>query len=203
MAVVRALVTLHTANANPEDFVTNSLYFDDGDDPASWPGIVGGLIDRYEAFRPMYSTHIARNGHEIQLYKMSDPTPRVPVYEETWNFAGTITGAIMPTEVAIVLSFQGSRVSGQPQSRRRGRIYLGPLAAAQVDSSGRPSSTLLTAVQTFGDQLLALSDVSVWTWVAFSTVNHSGVNVTNGWVDNSFDTQRRRGVGWTARTLFP
>jgi hypothetical protein len=43
----------------------------------------------------------------------------------------------------------------------------------------------------------------VWTWIVVSEV--AGLNdviVTNGWVDNAFDIQRRRGVTPTSRSTF-
>jgi len=39
-----------------------------------------------------------------------------------------------------------------------------------------------------------------WDWVVYSPTNGNTVNVDNGWVDNAFDTQRRRGLAVTART---
>jgi len=41
-----------------------------------------------------------------------------------------------------------------------------------------------------------------WTWVVYSTVDNAMYPVDNGWVDNSWDTQRRRGVKPTARYTF-
>lgn len=101
----------------------------------------------------------------------------------------------------MVLSFQADKVSGLPQARRRGRVYFGPLGGA-AEASGRPGTTLLSAVVAFGAALLSESNLADWTWVVYSTVNNGGAPVTNGWVDNSFDTQRRRGLEWTARTTF-
>jgi hypothetical protein len=38
-----------------------------------------------------------------------------------------------------------------------------------------------------------------YTWVAYSGKLGTGTVVTNGWCDNSFDTQRRRGQDPTVR----
>ena len=203
MAIVRALVTLHTSDNNPANYVTNSLYFDDDDDGATnWSLIAAAIRARYQAFRPQFPGIFALEGHETQLYRMSDPQPRAPVFEEEWSLVTAPTGDTLPRECACVLSFQGDKSSGVPQSRRRGRIYLGPILAARNDD-GLPDSTLRNAVAGFGDSLLNASDASAWTWVVFSGVNQSAVPVTNGWVDNAWDTQRRRGEEWTSRTTFP
>jgi hypothetical protein len=42
-----------------------------------------------------------------------------------------------------------------------------------------------------------------WKWAVYSTVNMTGVNVAAGWVENAFDTQRRRGRIATIRSVFP
>ena len=41
------------------------------------------------------------------------------------------------------------------------------------------------------------------TWVQLSRVAANTHVVTNGWVDNAFDTQRRRGEEADQRLLFP
>lgn len=203
MALHRALVTLTTKDANPANFVTNSWYFDDDEDPGTnLPLIAAELEANYDDLRLSFGNTIATNGHLIEFYKLSDPTPRVPVYTHGWNFSGATGTSSMPQEVAICLSFQAAKVSGLPQARRRGRIYFGPLAGV-AETSGRPTSTLINNVAAFGQALLSESNISDWTWVVYSGVNNSAADVQSGWVDNSFDTQRRRGVEWTARTTFP
>ena len=202
MALNRALVTLATKDANPANFATNSWYFDDNEDPGTnLPLIAAELATNYNDMRSHFGNTIATNGHQIEFYKLSDPKPRVPVYVHNWNFTGATHSGSMPQEVAMVLSFQADKVSGLPQARRRGRVYFGPLGGA-AEASGRPGTTLLSAVVAFGAALLSESNLADWTWVVYSTVNNGGAPVTNGWVDNSFDTQRRRGLEWTARTTF-
>lgn len=42
----------------------------------------------------------------------------------------------------------------------------------------------------------------IWQWRIWSPTNNNSVLIDNGWVDNAWDTQRRRGVEATARTIF-
>jgi len=104
------------------------------------------------------------------------------------------------------LSFQGERTSGQSQARRRGRVYLGPFGSSAGDTtSGRPSSGLrggiITAAAAFGVQSQAAIE---WVWGVISTAgpSMSFSEVKDGWVDDAWDTQRRRGEGATLRTTF-
>jgi hypothetical protein len=101
------------------------------------------------------------------------------------------------------LSFQGTPLSGTPQSRRRGRIYFGPFRTSGLNTQGRPAAGLITSLVNAGDALLAASDAAAnWQWVIWSPTTGLEVGVANGWVDDEFDTQRRRGRVPTARTTF-
>ena len=100
-------------------------------------------------------------------------------------------------------------------SRRRGRIYLGPLAAVAADSStGRPNTSFVTAIKNAAAAYLAsVTTDGTFTWVVHShttgaspgTYDETGnsVTVNQGWVDNAWDTQRRRGMAPTTRSAFP
>ena len=157
--------------------------------------------DFYDDMAGLIGNSIAQNGHEIKWYDLPGPgAPNYPIEIDVWNLAANPTTASLPHEVAVGLSFQGLKIPGQPQSRRRGRIYFGPLTNTANDD-GRPSSatrsTLATAAATLTSNLKAASvpgTLSVW-----SQVDAAAVTVVDGWVDNSFDTQRRRGVQPTTR----
>lgn len=176
------------------------------------------------ALYSFFSTEVAQNGHVIKFYNLDEDPPRVPMQENTFNLPTAPNGDALPGEVACVLSFQATPQSGLSQARRRGRIFLGRL---DKDSStaGRPSSALMGTLASAGEDLLGLSDgAALWTWIVYSAPYDGMVRdvdgnlvphptrsaypetfapVANGWVDNAFDTQRRRGLAATARTLWP
>ena len=138
----------------------------------------------------------------IKSYRRSDAQPRVPILTTPPTL---VPGAgQLPSEVAFVVSFQGVRIAGGNQARRRGRIYLGPLTSTAADTAtGRPAAATISTVATAADVLVTSSKAAAdWEWSVWSTVNLDGTNVDNGWVDNAWDTQRRRGISPTARTLF-
>jgi hypothetical protein len=94
-------------------------------------------------------------------------------------------------------------VSGQPQARKRGRIYLGPFDTTQLNADGRILPACQTTIRNAAQALLTASDVALdWSWAVYSPTNASGVIVDNGWVDNEWDTQRRRGRAATTRSTF-
>ena len=114
----------------------------------------------------------------------------------------------LPTEVAIVLSFHGNlagvpvEAGGiRPQARKRGRVFIGPLAAGAAATTGplnetRPAAGCLQAITLAANTLRQAAGPI---WMIWSRSAGQLVPVTDGWVDDAFDTQRRRGVAPTLR----
>lgn len=146
-----------------------------------------------------YSSRIA-NTVRVVAYNLEDPPPRVPAYSSTFNLPSR-TGDPLPSEVALCMSYQANPVSGQPQARRRGRVYLGPFSEAINSSVGRPSNVAKIA-RAGRELLLASNSSTIWRWVVYSPTNDSWENVQSGWVDNAWDVQRRRGPVATSRTIW-
>lgn len=188
-----------------KDYAVNNTYWI-ASDVTDLPAIVTELKQSYDFMRPYMAQYVNQNGHLVKFYDLADPTPRAPVYEGTFNLGADPTGSAIPTEVALCVSFQGDHESGIPQSRRRGRNYLPFLGGACIDGVGRPSSAVVTAAAAWGQNLLDFSGGGVGTtWVVHSSIGiplETAVVITNGWVDNEFDTQRRRGRAPSARTTF-
>lgn len=204
MVTIRAQVILHTADNFAANYITNSFAFTGTDPVPVLSGITTAIKDFYDDLTPSsMSNVIAQNGHEIKYYDLPGPVPNYPIEEDVFNLASPWTGTPLPSEVALCLSFQGQRVPGFPQARRRGRVYLGPYSTT-ANSSGRPSSTVITnvttAAATLKSNILALGDDTVWS--VWSVADQTGVPIDNGWVDNVWDTQRRRGVEETSRTTW-
>lgn len=202
MPVVSCVTTLRMDSGILNDFPTNTWWFDD-DDGTTLPAIESALTTFYNAVRPYYPTTMEQNGHTFTWYRQSDPQPRAPIRETTWNLSSAPNGASLPAEVAMCLSFQAPKLSGVPQARRRGRIYIGPLGGSIIDGAGRPTTGLVDGIRNAGATLAAASIASTtWKWAVFSRVNGTAAEVTSGWVDNAFDTQRRRGIAASSRNTF-
>lgn len=196
--------TLRTADAIPANFIQNQICIGhpEGDGP-NVTTTVTAIKAFYDGIRAaLLSNDIAQNGHITKFYALPGVMPNYPYDEVTWNLSSAPSGAGLPREVALAASFQGSRAAGYPQARRRGRIFIGPLLSG-VNSNGRPSTAakdaLVAACETLHDALHVSPNEY---WAVWSTVDQDAVEVQNGWVDDAFDTQRRRGVEVTTRTVW-
>lgn len=190
-------------DSNPENIAVNTWHCDALSLPGGYVDFVEDLTTFYQAIDSLYSSLVDNASATLTTYNMTDPKPRAPVDVRT---IGSFTkgSGTLPTEVAVCLSFQGERVSGEDQARRRGRVYIGPLSSTvmasdsiYIDSGDR--DTLANAA----GALVFASDASItYKWCVYSPTNEDLVTVNNGWVDNAPDTQRRRGIPSAARTLW-
>lgn len=209
MPIIRALVELDSTTGLPEDRATNTYHFDcSGIGPSNRDNVMDLIEDLY-ATEPtatplinMMSNDLCEGTGRVTLYNLDDAEPRAPI--DSREFSATpasVSG--MPAEVALVVSFEALPVSGEVQARRRGRIYM-PWLTDTANTVGRPEETFVNGVCESFTEFLAAADASTSTdWVIWSPTNESAVGVARGWVDNAWDTQRRRGFAATTRTLIP
>ena len=160
------------------------------------------FIDEVKGFYLSIDEHLSSKlsgSLEFRAYDRNDPEPRTPVLIVPETITPGTTA--MPGQVAIVASFEAAPTSGSPQARRRGRVYIGPLSAATLNTStGGPTTAVVGAVS---DAALALATAGKaaagWSWTVWSQVDEAGRQVDRGWVDDGWDTQRRRKIAATAR----
>lgn len=200
----RHLVTLPMISGLPGDVAVN-VWHSISDDDAEAIGFANQLVTFYQAVDNIFSTQLseAANACSVTTYDLSDPTPRVPVDETTFTISPAVDSAI-PNECAICLSFQGIQISGLPQARRRGRVFLGPLGSVLSTAiDGRVNAATVTLIVNAAQALLdASGDPGIGVWAVYSPTNDNTVPVQNGWVDNEFDTIRERGRVATTRSTF-
>lgn len=205
MTAYRAQVILKTVDNVPANYVTNSWCFTtEPDGPADTDGMTTAFKDFYDDMVGYLPSVIAQNGHIIKYTDLPGVAPNYPFEEDTFNLASAPSTDPLPQEVSLVLSFQGARAAGFPQNRRRGRIYFGPVRAIAT-AGGRPTAAIINALATAGATFKSNVEaigIGNHSWAVWSSVDGAAVQVDNGWVDNSWDTQRRRGVGSTSRTTF-
>lgn len=216
---LRAVVSLDAATELPEDIIQNVFHFRsaavDVLDDCTEIGIA--LAAFYDDIQSIYSANTIMGTGTIEFFDLQDVSPRLPIYTTTFTLLAMGDGDALPTEIAICLSFQGVPISGVNQQRRRGRVYLGPLDTGVSTTA----ADLVTVTTTVMEQIAAAAtvlsgagDASTWQWGVFSpttagappwteaelTAAHA--DVQDGWVDNAFDVQRRRGTKATARETF-
>lgn len=212
MPTYRAQVVIPHTNNLARDAITNTFHFIDF--------VPFTLQETADAVTPLMDTlytsiygptnrsvtHYNWALTEVNWYDLSQPTPRVP-YTKPMAITASSTAGTLPTEVSCVVSFQANREPGVPQSRRRGRIYLGGLGNSWMQTGGVGVSPLLAAtpindaITAFDTFMGAVAGTSA-RWAVWSPTDQTASIVTNGWIENSPDTQRRRGVSPNVRATW-
>lgn len=195
-------VIIPTVDNVAANYATNSFTFE-ADDLTALQLAHTALVGFYFSMTTSMSALVRQTGWMIKSYDRSDPEPRAPALEQTFSLAGTPSGNPAPPELTLCLSFQGERVSGVPQAQKRGRIYFPFVDVSTIGTDGRPTSGLISSLASAGEDLLDDSSAAAtWTWLVYSAVAPGYTIITNGWVDNEFDIQRRRGRPYTSRSVF-
>ncbi len=192
MALYDLQVIFHHDSGLPKDSFVNTLHYDmaiNADIQANCDEIMA----KYELFKNQMSSVIA--SATVKVYE-SGPNPGGPTFQKDYVFSPV--GSPSPSEVAICLSYAATETHDASLPRRRGRIYLGPLAGSSLGAE-RPSPTLRDAVLDLGEGLAQVGDSTVTTWKLYSRTDNAYHTIESISVDNSWDTQRRRGAAATLR----
>jgi len=211
MAITHAQVTLPYTSGLPADVASNNFYFETvaAPTPTQVGAIEVGLIGLYNqslsgnTLAQYLSINLSRVANQctIKMYDVADPVPRVPFQETSFTLAAATGANVLPQEVALCGSFRAAYASGEPPARRRGRVYFGPLQSGAAASPGdRPAAALMTRVLDGFDFLDLTCDAENVGWCVYSRADGVARACTHIWVDNAFDTQRRRGIVATTRT---
>jgi hypothetical protein len=144
---------------------------------------------------------------KCRVFDLSEPSPRVPAESlPLFTVQGTAASSI-PTEVAVVASFESNGLPGEVYQRKYNRIYLGALANGFMNASASTSFPIVSPafvaqVNTAMTNLqIALPGPEIiWVQVSNATGTPRTLPVIGGWCDNAPDTQRRRSVDATIRS---
>jgi hypothetical protein len=203
MTHYKVMITIPMTSGLPEDAAVNTWHCDALSLPGGYEDFVDELEVLYREIGDLWSTKVDDTKVRATVYRMADPTPRAPVF--TRLLTGLTKGsAALPPEIAITCSFQGERTSGESQARRRGRVFLGPLSTVWTSTTDPTvAAANLTKISNAFNAFVGASDISAtFDWCVYSPSDASLVPVNNGWVDNAFDVQRRRGTDPTTRSLW-
>lgn len=213
MPIMRTTVTFKAATGFAKDDIVNTFWFSDGDGemaPTAAADIGGNLSSFYNTIVSGTGSNIANflspylsrdaDAVHVRTYDMSLPKfDRIPhSFFFTLGAAGSTS--TLPEEVAITCSFHGAA----PVKRtERGRIYIGPLTVQALASQTGKPTRVLTNLQTIITgacaRLKTDTDADLRTWNVFSQKLQQVETITGGFVDDAFDTQRRRGPAPLAR----
>lgn len=204
----------------PEDVITNTLYVRKrtavdvdwvvGDDEGTLPDLKTKVVKFFsDCYGATYGAafmapYIDKANCRIKVYDMDDAPPRIPDVDESavlTNLNSTFN--TVPSEVACVASFAADVGSGDVAARKRGRIYLGGLGPTTIEEGVNAAPRFLDSfctcvAQACEDFQSGLYGVG-WHWVVYSPTLGTNSRIHRGWVDDAFDTQRRRGVSATMR----
>jgi hypothetical protein len=214
-----AQVVLKAKSGIPKDNSVNRFYFRNENVGAAAvePDTVAGQIadhlrDFYKethaqtaaGIRTFMAGQVLNDTVEIRVYDMGTPPgQRFPILLER-NIGPLGTGTVLPEEVAACITW----VAGANRPRSRGRTYIGPLAnTALTVENGRTKITtgFRTSMAHAANFLQKRSHLDPTQGVRLHLWSPSdGVmkEVSGGWVDDAFDTQRRRGPEPTSRFSF-
>jgi len=94
----------------------------------------------------------------------------------------------------------------RPAERLRGRVFLGPLdrgaSSGGANGEARVPSVVRADIAAAAHAILVTEAGAAQKWEVWSDRAWSGAVVVGGWVDDRFDTQRRRLEKATTRTTF-
>lgn len=211
MPIYRCQVSLAAPSGVAEDRIVNTFHVSTSIPPLSneWASLESCFTTFYQTIdQYLAADFVNTTGHTFKIYNLSDPTPRVPVYEGSLGTLSGLIAAGMPPEVALCLSYRGQYQSGGNPQRRRGRVYIGPIGyntTTTIDTDGRPHSTLVSGLATAGDTLFEAIYALNWTDnqvgpVVYSPTAEDAFPVIALWVDNEWDHQRSRGRQATSRS---
>ena len=226
MAIHRATVTLAANTGIPEDACQNIWHFtgtgDGADASADLLGTANaGLVGFYLQIDSYFSRSMApgTDAHKIEWATVTpggagagDDTVTGTEATDLMTLSPETTGTPVPTEVAACVSLVGPVAgvpvesgSTRPRSRRTGRIYLpfiGVSAAfyGAVDHNTRPAVAFVDAVLEALQDLQTDAQSVTRELVVYSRAAGTTYPVESAWMDNAFDTQRRRGPKATTRT---
>jgi len=214
MATARVDVVFQGVSGLPKDQYVNVWYFNGapGVPAADVAGQAFGLLNQFyhitlgSYLSPAVGTHV-----NMTAYDMAAATPR-PIINTAVMTMSAFPGTALPEEVALCLSYYTDR--NLPS--HRGRIYLGPLNnGAMSGSPSRPVTALRSAMAAAGRDLIQgvtssaglvvsgpVGIVPGIAWALHSVKLGTFIAIAHGWVDDAFDTQRRRGCAPTTRTIY-
>lgn len=215
LARVSAQVILRTNDNIPANYVTNTYHFlmdyatvDPTPGADDLEGITdqvnNALVDLYNDLQNIWGG-LLQTGHRIKYVNIDEPAPQYPYQEELFDLGSITASQFLPNEVCIVSSFEADQVAGINQATRRGRVFLGPLAIGALPNGGRVSPATQSLIATSFDTFSGKQDTAGftgWQWMVYSRKRDEMARVTNGHVDNAFDTQRRRGLESSVRTTW-
>lgn len=222
---ILAVVTINKRSDIPKDAVQNQFAFSFAGTPgeSDFTTLTTYISSFYDECTGPSSSWLAAciatgtAAHDIEYFDLTghlDGSPHgVPIITQHFTITNSNTTFSLPNEVAVCLSFRAAYGSDvefggggtRPRSSDRGRVFIGPLGDVSLPATSTKEARVW---EDFREAVVAGAEVLIdaaaddWTWCVWSRTDEALKPVVAGWVDDAFDTQRRRGVEPTERTTF-
>jgi hypothetical protein len=189
MPVWRLQTSIWYDSTLPRDAMVMTPHFNDsgvGTDPQGLCEDLADIIDNIANGTPQIV---------VRAYDAQGTPPVFPQGTAERN-VGLSPASSGPREVALCLSFRGE----QNVATQRGRLYM-PMSwiSASPPSGVRPAQLIIDTGPLFVTGLTNLGGADV-DWVVYSRKLDEAFPVKHWWVDDEWDTVRRRGLRATTRT---
>lgn len=136
-----------------------------------------------------------------------------PHHSQLGNLGGSTTGLAMPSEVALCLSLDGTTTQDpehgaggvRPASRKRNRVFLGPLnddmnSTNPTTGESEPAAGTIDLINiAYAQHMVSAMINNGWIPMLFSKVAWALWPLLRAWIDNAWDSQRRRGTKPTVK----
>lgn len=204
--IARAEIITHPRPTDPpKDYTSNVLYFfaDGTIGDANYQNLAEAVSNLWHIDGGLTTTWgpFANRSHEVRVYSMADALPRPIRGQKTYTAQFPQTGNINPRQIALVLSYYGDR----NLPRTRGRIYIGPWDTLEGNIDERPHDNHLAITIDLGHKLQAVNGSTTEGWQHCVYSKHtptSELAVAHYWVNDVWDTQRRRSPKETKRVHY-
>jgi hypothetical protein len=130
----------------------------------------------------------------VTVYDLQGTPPVYPAAQVQRNSDVSFVSGIN-RDIAVCLS----AYAGENRPRKRGRLYIPLCLAGSSPTGANVSASVRQRIADLVPLFEGLGGVD-WDWGVFSRVDNVFRKYTNWWVDDAWDTQRRRGKRATART---
>lgn len=205
----RAQLVLQHKSGKPEDQFVNSFVFrndafvgSSADFAAHITNVLEDWLFVVQASGASIANHIPNviASGEVRCYDLGEATPRTPMINpiDPSKIGLFSTAAAYPFEVAVCVSW----LTDTKGPRGRGRNFIGPLTTTTSQKVGDKLRVSTSFMNTLGQASAIMARGTNHSLHVLSKANQSAALVTSGYVDNEFDTQRRRGTPSDVRGIF-
>ena len=189
---IRALVSWAVNSTLPRDaqMITPCFRAQSGfvSDSPDWDALAGDLATALDGWQVAPKRQLT-----VKLYEIGLPKPNRPKATVVKN-VGVASAAGVPSELALCLSFNG----GPNGPSNRGRLYLPVSVFYPTPPGARPATELMTKVGDLAPIFSSLGGANV-DWIVWSPTKKAATRVERWFVDDEWDTQRKRGLRSTTR----